>query len=411
VPPALLWAFVVFAALVIAPPLCMNNLHALAASNGQVISSDFSIFRFAAELIWRGDYGTLFVADRFMTAYAASLGLPPAFTPFTYPPNGVWFVAPLAAVPAPVGLPLWLGATFLLLLLLLKRGLSRAGRTFSGAATAALLLAPASLVTLSFGQNGFLAAALLCGGLLALDGAPILAGVLFGLLSFKPQLGLLLPFILLAGGRLGTFLAAAATTLLLLLGSLAVFGREAWTDYFASSSGVQRAFLETAEGLGVFTMPSPFVAARLIGLPMAACYAFQAAATVVVIAACAWIFRRRDVPLLRKVPAVLIGAFLATPYCSSSDLCIVTVAQLILLGRHAGEGEPGSRRSGPVSGITVFERLLHGVVWLLPLLMAALLPLHLPIGALALAALFVVTLRAAARDRTGRPAGSASSAP
>lgn len=53
----------------------------------------------------------------------------------------------------------------------------------------------------TFGQNSFLTAALLGGSLLLLDKRPIVAGVLIGLLSYKPQFGLLIPLVLVATGR------------------------------------------------------------------------------------------------------------------------------------------------------------------------------------------------------------------
>ena len=58
---------------------------------------------------------------------------------------------------------------------------------------------PATFINLFHGQNGFLNAALLGAALLALDRRPVVAGILFGLLSYKPHLGLLVPLALLAG--------------------------------------------------------------------------------------------------------------------------------------------------------------------------------------------------------------------
>ena len=65
------------------------------------------------------------------------------------------------------------------------------------------------------GQNGFFLAALLIGGLINLDRRPLLAGMLFGILTIKPQLGLLLPVMLVLTGRWRVIAAAAATTLVL----------------------------------------------------------------------------------------------------------------------------------------------------------------------------------------------------
>ena len=61
-----------------------------------------------------------------------------------------------------------------------------------------LLLAlafPAVFVNLGHGHNGFLTAALLGAALVVLDARPILAGILFGLLAYKPQFGVLIPLV------------------------------------------------------------------------------------------------------------------------------------------------------------------------------------------------------------------------
>src|SRR5436309_2254785 len=74
-----------------------------------------------------------------------------------------------------------------------------------------LLLAaayPAVFVNLGHGHNGFLTAALLGGALVLLDRRPIVAGVLFGLMAYKPQFGLMIPLVLIATGRWRAFAAA-----------------------------------------------------------------------------------------------------------------------------------------------------------------------------------------------------------
>jgi len=89
-----------------------------------------------------------------------------------------------------------------------------------------LALAPATLVNLLCGQTGAIAAALFFGGLWAMHARPLVAGVLFGLLTVKPQLGILLPVVLLLERRWATILTAIATT-------AALVGLSAWA--FGSS--------------------------------------------------------------------------------------------------------------------------------------------------------------------------------
>ena len=55
---------------------------------------------------------------------------------------------------------------------------------------------PAVFVNLGHGHNGFLTAALIGFALLWLDRRPVVAGILFGLLAYKPQFGLMIPLVL-----------------------------------------------------------------------------------------------------------------------------------------------------------------------------------------------------------------------
>src|SRR6201999_1961959 len=83
---------------------------------------------------------------------------------------------------------------------------------------------PAVFVNVGHGQNGFLTAALLGGAMQLLDRRPWLAGVLIGLLAYKPQFGVLIPVALLASQRWSSIVAAAATIAALVAISFATLG-------------------------------------------------------------------------------------------------------------------------------------------------------------------------------------------
>ena len=99
-----------------------------------------------------------------------------------------------------------------------------------------MLATSATFWCVSMGQNGLLNAALLGAGLLMIPSRPALAGVCIGLLSYKPHLGLLIPFALAAAGLWRTFAVAAATTLALALVSIPLFGVSSWIAFFAAMS-------------------------------------------------------------------------------------------------------------------------------------------------------------------------------
>jgi len=60
---------------------------------------------------------------------------------------------------------------------------------------------PPILWNFGFGQNAFLTAALFGAATLYIDRRPVVAGLLFGALCYKPQFGLLIPVALAAGGH------------------------------------------------------------------------------------------------------------------------------------------------------------------------------------------------------------------
>ena len=66
--------------------------------------------------------------------------------------------------------------------------------------------------------------ALLGGALLLIERRPWLAGVLIGLLAYKPQFGVLIPVALVAGARWPTIAAAGATVVALVAISFAALG-------------------------------------------------------------------------------------------------------------------------------------------------------------------------------------------
>jgi hypothetical protein len=195
-----------------------------------------------------------------------------------------------------------------------------------------LAIAPAVVVNIAFGQNGFITAALLAGGLINIDRRPVLAGVLFAFLTFKPQLGLLLPIMLLLTGRWRVIAAAVATAALLFLTTVLAFGWHVWTDYFASAVPTQNAFWSRATGFFMPMMPTVFMNARLAGFPVNVGYALQAIVSVAAIGAVIWAFWRRRAAVLSN--ALLVTATLAVlPFAFNYDLVVFGWVLMKLIDR------------------------------------------------------------------------------
>ena len=86
----------------------------------------------------------------------------------------------------------------------------------------------AVMLVVTVGQASFFLAVLFVGGLAVLPRRPLLAGVLFGFLTVKPQLGLLLPAALLIMGEYRAFATASIAAGLLVALSLVLFGLGPW---------------------------------------------------------------------------------------------------------------------------------------------------------------------------------------
>src|SRR5436305_707287 len=89
----------------------------------------------------------------------------------------------------------------------------RRARPPARAAAIAVIGTPAAFFNVYGGQNAYFTAALLAGGLLVLDRRPVIGGICFGCLAYKPHMAMLVPFALAASGRWRSFAAAAAAAI------------------------------------------------------------------------------------------------------------------------------------------------------------------------------------------------------
>ncbi len=195
-----------------------------------------------------------------------------------------------------------------------------------------LAVAPGVAVCVFFGQNGFYTAALLIGGLLALERRPVLAGVLFGILTIKPQLGLLLPIILLLERRWVTIASTVVTVALLFVTTAMLFGWDAWLDYWHKIVPQQMWLTENAGGLMFSLVSSLFFGARLIHLPLGVAWAIQYAGSAFAVAAVVWTYWKRRDPNL-SLALFVTATFLFTPYILNYDMVMFGFVVAVLRDR------------------------------------------------------------------------------
>ena len=349
--------------------------------NGKPLGTDFSNVYAAGELTWQGKPADAYSPALQHAAEKATFGgrdVP--FYGWHYPPFFFAVAFLVAALPYAWGLALWLIASFAAYLAMIRAILPRPETLLIASAF------PAVFVNIGHGQNGFLTAALLGGALCLLDRRPWLAGILIGLLAYKPQYGVMIPVALLAGQRWST-VAAAGVTIVALVGlSFAAPGSGVWHAFLDSTNFTQTVVLEQG-GTGWEKIQSAFSAARNWGADVKTAYAIQLALGVMLAATLAWLWRS-DAALELKASALATASLLATPYVLDYDLVVLAVS-IAFLTRH-----------GLKSGFRDYDISLLAAAWIVPLISRGLAgATGIPLGLIVMLALYVATLQRAIADR------------
>jgi alpha-1,2-mannosyltransferase len=383
---------------------------------GRPIGTDFSDIYAAGTYVRDGIPQAVFDPARQFARERAIFGPTMEFYGWHYPPYFLFVAGALARLPYGLALFIWQAVTLGLYLFMIRallmsfRGAPGArpteqappagawtrwvaiagpgGDVRTDAMTADwLLLAlafPAVLINIGHGQNGFLTAALFGGALVCLERRPLAAGVLFGLLAYKPQFGLLIPIALIAGGYWRTILTAAITVALLTLVTTLAFGPQIWSAFFGEAEFTRTVVLEQG-GPGWHKIQSIFSWARMWGAPVPLAYGLQGVAILALAAATARLWRGSAAYPL-KAAALCLAALLATPYTLDYDMLVLAPAIAFIAA------------DGITRGFGPWEKTALAALWLMPLVARSVAQATLiPLGVPAMLAMFVLTLRRAER--------------
>ena len=189
-----------------------------------VLGRDFLNFWMGGRSVFGGGPAAWFDAGTYNAALRDMLGAPYPEHFWAYPPHLLLFIWPFGLMPYLPAYIAWCAIGVALYLFACSGAIARKHLLF-------LAVAPGIAVCIFFGQNGFYTAALLIGGLFCLDRRPVLAGVLFGILTIKPQLGLLLPVVLVLERRWVTIASAVATLTVLVAATAMLFGWNVWIEF------------------------------------------------------------------------------------------------------------------------------------------------------------------------------------
>lgn len=343
------------------------------------LGTDFSQVWTAGVAVLAGHPEQPFDPALHAAAQRALFGPDTPFYGWHYPPYFLAIAALLALLPYIPALLIWQGTTFWIYLLVVRRILPHPLTLLVAAAF------PAVLVNVGHGHNGFLTASLLGGGLLLLDRRPMLAGVLLGLLVYKPQFGLVLPLALLAGRRWTAIASAAGTVVLMTLATLAAFGAEPWRAFQSSLAFTQTVILEEGN-TGWEKIQSVFSAARALGASINTAYTIQGLLTGSVMLALIWLwYGRADTRL--KSAALIAATLLSTPYVLDYDMVVLGPALAFATSWEIARG------------VRPWMSSLLAAVWVAPILTRTIAAsTHVPLGLIVMVAFFAAAIRGVRSD-------------
>jgi hypothetical protein len=286
------------------------------------------------------------------------LDYPPVLLFSTYPLGFLSYLSAFAVWNA-VGLAVYLTAIYLIL-----------PRWIAIVLALTPFAVPADIV---LGNNGLLTAGLIGLSLVFLERRPWFGGALLGLLTYKPQFGLLFPLALLASRNWRGVGAAAASSVALGIAAGVAFGFRGWPLFLESLLGRSASF---SPGAGVeLRLQSVYGLMRWLGTGGVGAWALHIAAAVIV-AVAVWAVWAGPTRYSLKAALLCIGSATVTPYLIAYDLCVLSIAVAFFVG------------DGLTSGFLPGERATLLLCWVGLLLLPV-----FPIGSVICVALFLLTGR------------------
>jgi hypothetical protein len=172
--------------------------------------------------------------------------------------------------------------------------------------------------------------ALFYAGLALLHRRPTIAGILLGLLIYKPHLCMLVPLALIAARAWRPLVAMSITVAFMSVVSLVVFGSDLWLNFLDTARHASIDIVATASFAQVHA--TLIAAAKTMGLSndvaMAVQFAGAGIAGIIVIVVFAR-YRLTD----ESIAILLAATFLASPYLLTYDLLLLMPAATLLFLR------------------------------------------------------------------------------
>jgi arabinofuranan 3-O-arabinosyltransferase len=262
---------------------------------------------------------------------------------YIYPPTFLFFIYALGFVPYLAAFALWVIATLFVYEVAIYAIVRRPVAMIAA-------LAPFPVVkNIQLGHNGFLTAGLVGLSLVFVEIRPWLSGIFLGLLTYKPQFGVLFPLALLASRNWPALASATATSLILAAAAAIAFGYRGWLSFPATLFNLNSGLSPDA---GIYIrLESVYGVLHQAGASDTLAWLVQAGLAVL-LAVWLWSVWAKPVPYALKAAILCVAAVLVSPYVLHYDLCVLSIAVAFLVS------------DGLVRGFLPGERILMLVCFL-----------------------------------------------
>jgi hypothetical protein len=298
--------------------------HFVIGPDGKLGNIDFCWIWVSGKFAAMSDPSTIF--DRALYAAAQNVFYRPGeclyLHQYVYPPTFLFLSYPLGLMPYLAAFTVWVVATLLVYATAIYAIIPRS------AALIAALASGAALKNIQLGHNGFLTAGLFGLSLVFVERRPWLSGVFLGLLTYKPQFGVLFPLALLASRNWRALAGAMATSLALAAAAAAAFGHQTWPAFIASL--VDRNADLSPQAGAEFLLESFYGLLHWAGAAAWLAWSVHLAIAVGV-ALAVFVVWAKPIPYALKAAMLCLGSLLVTPYVLRYDLCILSIAAAFLV--------------------------------------------------------------------------------
>ena len=303
-----------------------------------VVGGDFLAFYTAGEMTLEGRALEAYDFEAFDAALQTRVANEHLGMMWQYPPVMFFLVGLLALMPYKLSLWIWIISTAAIFVWALRRLLESAAPELKNQRLATLLIltSPLCLMVVTSGQVSLLTAALLMTAAFRPNTHWLWAGLAAGLLTVKPQLGVLIPLAYIMAGAWRAFGVAAVTVVVLHAVSVFVFGPETVSAFFNAVVRLQ----SDVAGSGTHTPPVNMT--TLLGqlrywqVPSSIAMPMHLLLAALIFVSVTVLWRRharRERTALYLAALTGAGAILVTPYAYAYEMAALTPAAIWLVFR------------------------------------------------------------------------------